>query len=196
MKGKFIVLEGLDGAGTTTQANLLIDYLKKKELKVCVTKEPTDNIIGGLIRGQLTKHWKTSPLCLQLLFAADRASHLEKDIKPALKKGAIVLCDRYVLSSLAFGGIDVDIEWLKQINSKFPVPDLTIFLDTEPDECIKRMQKSRFSLELFEEKTKLRKVKENYLKIIKRFKNLVVVDGNRPIPNIFTDIRKAVEKIL
>lgn len=195
-KGKFIVFEGLDGAGTTTQAELLIEYLKKQGCKVFVTSEPTNNIIGGLIRGQLKRHWKTSPGCLQLLFAADRANHIEAEINPALRKGRVVICDRYVLSSLAYGSLGVDLGWLKAINSRFPKPDLTLFLDTEPKECIKRLKRERCSLELFEEERKLRQVRNNYLKVIRGHGNLVRVNGNRPITSIFADIKKAVNAVL
>lgn len=195
-KGKFIVFEGLDGAGTTTQIDLLSGYLKKQGYKVFVTKEPTNNIIGGLIKGQLTKQWRASPGCLQLLFAADRSNHLTTEIIPALEKGAVVLCDRYVLSSIAFGGINLDIKWLKDINSKFPNPDFTIFLDTSPKECIERMKKNRLSLELFEEKNKLMKVRKLYLEMIDNHRGLTIIDGNKPITSIFNKIKNTVEKIL
>jgi len=106
-KGKFIVFEGLDGSGTTTQANLLFRYLKKQGKKVYLTGEPTRSLIGGLIEGQISGDWKSTPECLQLLFTADRAHHLEKGIIPLLKKGITVICTRYILSTLAYGSIDM-----------------------------------------------------------------------------------------
>src|SRR3989338_2983887 len=107
MRGKFIVFEGLDGAGSSTQANRLADYLRLSGKKAIVTKEPTNNMIGGLIRGQLTSDWKTWPECLQLLFSADRAHHLEKEIIPLLKQGITVITDRYFFSTLAYGALEI-----------------------------------------------------------------------------------------
>lgn len=191
--GKFIAFEALDGSGASTQISLLAKYLSEKGLRVHVTKEPTNNIIGGLIRGQLTKDWKTSQTCLQLLFAADRAHHLERDILPALQTGAVVITDRYCFSTMAFGGIDIDIEWLKKINEQFLLPDLVILLKVAPEECIARIKRSRMGLELFEDVEKLRAVWTNYEKLAKEFPNFVVVDGSRAIEEIAADIRKIVE---
>ena len=128
-KGKFIVFEGLDGAGSSTQIELLSRSLKKRGSDAIVTKEPTNNIVGGIIRGQLTGDWKSSMECLQLLFAADRAHHLERLILPALKDKKVVLSDRYFFSTVAFGSLDIDKDWLLALNSRFVLPDLTILLN-------------------------------------------------------------------
>ncbi len=115
--GKFIAFGGLDGAGSTTQAEKLTQYLKERGEKVHLTKEPTNNLIGGMIRGQLTKEWRTGPECLQLLFTADRAHHLEKEVLPLLKQGITVITDRYFFSSVAFGSLEIeDREWLQIFN--------------------------------------------------------------------------------
>ena len=108
-KGILIVIEGLDGAGLSTQAALLAGYLRDKGEAVILTKEPTTSPIGNLIRSALKHEWKPSPLELQLLFAADRENHLEKEIEPALRENKIVISDRYILSSLAFGSVDNDL---------------------------------------------------------------------------------------
>lgn len=196
LTGKFIALEGLDGSGQSTQISLLTDKLKKQGHKVLLTKEPTNNIIGGLIRGQLTKDWQTGPECLQLLFAADRAHHLEREIIPALKEGYIVITDRYFFSTIAFGGIEVNMEWLQKLNEKFPVPDLSIFLQVPPEVCLQRMQQSRFQLELFEDKNKLQKVLENYGILAQQYPNIKLINGNREISEVAQDIYKEVEKII
>ena len=119
-----IVIEGLDGAGLSTQAALLARYLRDKDEEVILTKEPTTSSIGNLIKAALKHEWNPSPLALQLLFAADRAHHLQNEIEPALRENKIVISDRYILSSLAFGSIDVDQEFLKRGNSTFIKPDL------------------------------------------------------------------------
>src|SRR4030042_6658392 len=104
-KGLFIVFEGLDGSGTTTQAELLRIYLKENGYKVEQTAEPSGNLIGGLVRGVLTRQWHLNPAGLQLLFAADRAHHLENFVLPALKKKQVIISTRYFFSSLAFGAL-------------------------------------------------------------------------------------------
>ena len=178
-KGKFVVFEGLDGAGSSTQAALLKKNIEKRNKKVLLTKEPTNNIIGGLIRGQLTGNWKSNMECLQLLFAADRAHHLQFEIIPALKKSICVICDRYFFSTVAFGSLDTDKNWLLELNKNFILPDFTFFLDVSPSICIKRIVNSRLNLELFEEEQKLKKVRQTYLWLSKKFSHVFVLDGEK-----------------
>jgi len=197
-KPLFIVFEGLDGAGTTTQVDLLAGYLRneKSEQKIVVTKEPTNNIIGGLIRGCLTGDWKTSPAGLQLLFAADRAHHLSKEIDPALNDGCIVICDRYCLSTLAYGAMDLDQKWLEQINSRFRQPDLTFLIDVSAKTALLRMQKVRYTIELFEHETALEKVRKNYLDLAQSKKNIYIINGEEAITRVRDDINKVVKKYI
>ena len=188
-RGKFIVFEGLDGSGQSTQADLLLRYLKKRGRKVFSTAEPTQHLIGGLIKSQLAGEWKSSAQCLQLLFVADRAYHLEKEIIPLLKKGITVICTRYILSTLAYGAIDIkDTEWLISINKKFILPDKTFLLKVTPKTCIQRISKERFHKELFEKEDKLKKVYQNYLKLKKRFKNIYIINGENAIEKVHYEI--------
>lgn len=184
----FVVLEGLDGSGSSTQVALLKKALDNSGHKVHITKEPTNNIIGGLIRGQLTKDWKTGPECLQLLFAADRAHHIEREIMPAMNDGNIVVSDRYFFSTMAFGGIDTDMDWLKKINERFVVPDLTFFIKVPASECVRRISSSRFELELFEEEKKLVRVWANYEKLADEFENVHVIDGTQSVDDVHKEI--------
>lgn len=191
--GFFIAFEGLDGSGCSTQAFFLKRHFMFKKRACLLTKEPTNNLIGGLIRGQLTKEWKSSMECLQLLFAADRAHHLEKEINPTLLKNFVVISDRYKLSSIAFGSLESDVDWLIKINEKFKDPDLTILLKVSPETCIKRM-KSRPSFELFEEKKKLEKVWEVYERFVGG--NVILIDGEKPIEEVHNEVVQIVnEKI-
>ena len=191
-----IAIEGLDGSGLSTQSNLLRDFLIKKGYQVILTKEQTDNAIGGLIKSILKKEFAVSPLGLQLLFAADRAHHLASEIEPALKQNKIVISDRYIFSSLAFGSPEVDLEFLKQINSKFRKPDITFIIDTKPETCLERIKKTRFHLELHEEKEKLEQTRKNYLSLKDYFPNVFVIDGNGTIEEVEKNIQKIVlEKI-
>lgn len=189
--GKFIVFDGLDGSGKSTQAELLASYLKKKKRKVHLTSEPTRYLIGGLIKSFVTGDWKSTPECLQLLFAADRAHHLDKEIIPLLKKGVTVISDRYFFSSLAFGALEIkDGDWLYKINEKFILPDLIIIPRVRPKACIQRMAKERFSISLFEKEKKLQKVWRNFQKLSKRFKCICIVEGEGEIEYIFSQVKK------
>ncbi len=194
-KGRFIAIEGLDGAGSTTQASLLEQHLRKAGRNTVLTKEPTVGLIGGLIKAALAGEWKVSGNALQLLFAADRAHHVETAIKPSLEAGKTVISDRYIYSSLAYGAASgYDVEWLAEVNSPFPKPDLTIFIDVSPQTSIKRIAASRFSAELFEKEESLKKVREEYMKLAKRF-GFKIVNGERGIEEVSKDIIKSVEAI-
>ncbi|NQE45488.1 putative thymidylate kinase [ANME-1 cluster archaeon GoMg2] len=195
--GKFIAFEGLDGAGSTTQAEKLTRYLKKRGEKVHLTKEPTNNLIGGMIRGQLTKEWRTGPECLQLLFTADRAHHLEKEVIPLLKQGVTVITDRYFFSSVAFGSLGIaDREWLQKINDRFILPDITFMLNVSPRICLQRINESRFHLELFEEEENMEKIWRTYATLAQDFEDVYVINGEKTVEEVFTDITKIVNEFL
>jgi len=181
-KGLFIVIEGPDGSGQSTQTELLARWFKKKNRRVLVTKEPTNSMIGGIIRSVLKKEWQVDMKTLQLLFAADRAYHLRTEIEPFLNKGIDVISDRYVLSTLAFGSLEEDLEWLKKINSKFPEPDLTFILNVPGKVCAERIARSRLSFEIFETTDKLEKIRKNYLDLKNYHKNTHVIVGDERNP--------------
>lgn len=190
-RGKFIVIEGLDGSGKSTQAAALAKYLRapaaKRRLKqegVQVTSEPTSRLVGGLIRSQLNGDWHSSPECLQLLFAADRAYHIEKEVQPLLDRGMTVISDRYFFSSFAYGALELDMDWLININKPFPVPDATFVIEVSAKTCIERIQKNRHGVTLFEKEKQLENVAVNYRKLAKRFKNMYFIDGERSIQEI------------
>lgn len=189
----FIVFCGLDGAGNTTQSKLLAEFLKSRGHDVLLTKEPTNNPIGQIIRAVLQKKMKTSPIALQILFTADRAHHLHSEIEPALAEGKIVISDRYMFSTFAFGGLDIDMEFLKQINSKFRAPDITFIIDVLPEIALKRIKSSRRGEpEFFEDVEKSKNVRKNYMKLRNHFPNVHVIDGNRPIEDVAADVQKTV----
>lgn len=195
MPGKLIVIEGLDGSGLTTQATLLRNYFMSKNKTTLLTKEPTEGLIGGLIKACLRKEWKTTPLTLQTLFAADRNHHLETEIIPSLKQGKTVICDRYILSSLAFGVIDVPIKTLNQLNKDFPKPNMTFIIDTQPKICIERIKRSRPHVEIYEEEQKLQQIRRNFLTLKNYFPETYMIDGNREPDKVFEDIQRVVAKI-
>ena len=196
MLGKFIAFEGIDGAGLTTQSQLLEKYLKSKGFVVVLTKEPTNGLIGGLIKAGLKHEWKTTNLTLQLLFSADRAHHLETEIIPALNEGKIVISDRYLFSTLAYGMVDLDKDWLEALNKKFLIPDATFILDLPVEVAIQRIKASRFGFELFEQKERLEKVRENFLYLAKEYPNCFVIDAWKPIQTVASSIRQIVDNLL
>jgi len=192
-KGLFIVFEGPDGSGQTTQAEMLADWFEMNGFKVKLTKEPTNNVIGGIIRSILRGELKVSIRTLALLFAADRSHHVEIEIEPLLNRGVTVISDRYTLSTLVYESINgLSIEWLLKINELFPKPDIMFILDVPGKICIERIRKSRFGIEMFETEEKLERVRKRYLELKDLFKNTYVVDGT-PLPEI---VHKEIIKIV
>lgn len=138
-KPQFVVLEGVDGAGTTTQAGLLAEALRAGDLRVCVTAEPSDGPIGRLLRAHVRGEVTLDPLAAALAFCADRADHLERVVRPALHRGEWVVCDRYLLSTLAYQGAEgVDRGLILEASAAADVPDLTVFLDVPGAEAARR----------------------------------------------------------
>ncbi len=193
--GLFIAIEGTDGSGQTTQANKLVEYLREKGFQANQEKEPTNNLVGGLIRGQLTHEWSSTQECLQLLFAADRSHHLEKDIFPALNNDHIVVTDRYFYSSMAFGQLDLPLEWIEKINERFPAPDIAFYLDVSVEESLNRMEE-RPSAELFEKKKKMRRIRQNYLDLVDKREELHRIDGEKDIESVHKEIKDKVDKYI
>jgi len=162
-KSFFLVLDGIDGSGTTTHSKMLVSYLEMLGLKVHLTQEPSKNEIGLLLR-QYLKNNEIPPSTDALLFAADRDLHYKKEIQPKLDQGFIVVSDRYIESSIIYQSVqseEISIEWIKQINKFARSPDLTIILDIDPKISLAR--KSQEILEKFEDTKFLDKVRTLYL---------------------------------
>lgn len=162
-KSFFLVLDGIDGSGTTTHSKMLVSYLEMLGLKVYLTQEPSKNEIGLLLR-QYLKNNEIPPSTDALLFAADRDLHYKKEIKPKLDQGFIVVSDRYIESSIIYQSVqsdEISIDWIKQINKFARLPDLTIILDIDPKISLAR--KSQEILEKFEDTKFLDKVRTLYL---------------------------------
>lgn len=192
--GKLIVVEGLDGSGKSAQVDMLVSCLKEKGKEVVVTKEPTtESESGRKIKQALRKEIFIEPLELQKLYVQDRKEHLENKVIPALKEGKFVVSSRYAFSTFAYGysdGLDVDL--LVKMNDNFLLPDLTIIVDVSPESCIQRIDGRGEPKELFEQKEKLTKVNEIYKKIPTMFENVVMVNGERLIADVFEEIKKVI----
>lgn len=196
--GKFIVIEGLDGSGKNAQIDLLINFLNKKGKEIIMTKEPTiESDAGRKIKQALRKKIVVDSLELQKLYVQDRKEHLENKVIPALKIGKIVISSRYAFSTFAYGGSDgLDVDLLIKMNEEFLLPDLTIIIDVNPDSCMERIERRGEEKELFEKKEKLAKVNEFYKRFPQMFENVIMINGEKPILEVFEDIKKEVNKLL
>jgi len=204
-KGRFIVFEGIDGSGTTTQATLAAAALRADGFRVLQTREPSDRPIGTLIRqalqGRIGLPGSDQPLTeetLALLFAADRLDHLEAEILPALRPGQLVICERYLLSSLAYQGAACSIDWVEQINAGAIIPDLTIFLEVKPADASCRRAARGSTRELFEGDERQRRVSRQYRAAIARLakrERILVLDGGKPVDQVAAEAQKAIRQL-
>lgn len=188
--GRFIVLEGIDGAGSSTQAALLVEHLRARGEKVLATKEPTAGPAGALIRLALDKRLRGpnrdyhdggstatnddafDVRALALLFAADRMDHVSAVIEPALEQGRWVVCDRYVLSSLAYQGMELGLDWVASINHFARAPDITIYLDVPVPATQARMKATRLTAERYESADEQESVRDGYREAIAHYERV------------------------
>ncbi|MGC8730578.1 MAG: dTMP kinase [Candidatus Micrarchaeia archaeon] len=190
----FIVFEGIDGSGKTTQAKLLYEHMKKNG-KVLLTDEPTRSYIGVFVHGILRSKIKIDPLALQLLFTADRAEHVSSFIKPKLEKGYTIISDRYYLSTIVYGSSSgIDAEWLKKANESFVKPDLTFVIDIDPKSAIDRLRNREHDTEYFDEIKFLSVARKKFLELSKADKSCFIIDGSRSKEEISEEIIKIVER--
>ena len=190
----FIVFEGLDGAGTTTQCKLLTSKLEN----AVFTCEPSDNAVGTLIRQILRKEKSVTADTLAYLFKADRCEHLfgNNGIDRQIKDGKTVVCDRYLFSSLAYQSLGCDFDEIYQLNKDFPLPEIVFFIDTPVEECLKRINGRDAAPELFEKAELQRKIYDNYLRGFAVFSeiNLIKLDGMKSIEELLEEELKIIGK--
>ena len=175
-KGKFIVIEGLDGSGKGTQIKLLCQRLKDAGIKIYPTFEPTNGNIGVLIREALSGKFKVTQNTIGLMFSADRTEH-NTEIQKALDDGYCVICDRYYYSTIAYQGRGSEEQFLWTCalnlnNSGIRKPDLCVFLDVNPDICMDRIDTNRDKKEIYEKADILREVRSEYQKLFDYMKNI------------------------
>lgn len=187
-RGRFLVLEGLDGAGTTTQAAILAARLAARGRRVHLTSEPSAGPVGRLLRRALRGTVAGAggrPLdqrALALLFAADRVDHLVGEVEPRLASGVDVVSDRYALSSLAYQSAATgDLAWVEALNREAPAPDLTIFLEVRPGVALRRRYAASARREIFEVPAFQRRVAAAYRRALRRLRargqRVALVDG-------------------
>ncbi|MCB9665125.1 MAG: dTMP kinase [Alphaproteobacteria bacterium] len=195
--GSFVVLEGLDGAGTTTQAARLTERLEAAGHVVLRTAEPTGGPIGRLLRTTLQGgDGAADRASLPWLFAADRADHLARTVEPALAAGRWVVSDRYVPSSLAYQSLDRPLDLVDGLNRWFRLPDLTVFVHAPVEVCLARIAARGEAVELFEERETLTRIAAAYEVVLPlleaRGARVARVDGTRSVDEVAARIWQVV----
>ena len=183
----YIVLEGIDGAGKSTQIKMLKEWLESNGLRVETIVEPTDLEVGKLIRKLLTRSDATSDTMqktLGLLFAADRLILMDK-IEQLEKDNIVVISDRSFYSSLSYQDPQ---DWIKEINKFAKIPDLVLLLDLDVKKSVERCD----GTDEFENEEFLIGVKQNYLDLAKSNDNFKIIDANNGPNKVSSDIKKAV----
>lgn len=202
-RGAFIAFEGIDGSGKSTQSAILIQKLRQEGVSCYATMEPTDAPIGSLIRQVMTGRIKTDNKAVAALFAADRLDHLLNEVDGIVSKiesGVTVVTDRYYFSSYAYNSVHMPMEWVIKANEQSSAilrPSVTVYIDIDPDTALDRIAKNRFRQELFEKKSMLVKVRDNYMnafKLLEKDEKVFIVDGNRPQEDIAETVWNAVKE--
>lgn len=213
IEGQFIVIEGVDGAGTTTQTRMLVAALRKRGLPVRATREPSDGPVGVMLRqilagrvvvpgmsGVRPPSWTT----MALLFGADRLDHLEAEIVPNLMDGVTVVSDRYDYSSIAYQSVTGDaavekgvVEWLKEINRHARRPDLAIVLDIPPEVAARRRSERDIAQQLYDDEELQVQLAAFYADIDQHFPGdrIVHVDATRAVEQVAADVEAAVREL-
>lgn len=202
--GKFIVFEGIDGSGKSTQIAMLAKRLKESGEKVYVTAEPTFSTSGGIIRDALSGAVKRSTCELAALFVWDRINHninKANGINKMLEEGYTVISDRYYYSSLAYQGEATDYEWVKTLNCSCPEirkPDLCVFIDVSPEVAIDRITSDRVTTEIFEEVGKLTRIRDTFLRIFDDLKddNVAIVNGDGTPDRVSDEVYESVRALI
>jgi dTMP kinase len=208
--GRLVVLEGIDGAGTTTQVARLAETLRTQRVLVRTTREPSDGPVGTLVRqvltgrvvvpGGLAPGWAT----MALLFAADRMDHVESEIAPFIDQGGVVVSDRYDASSLAYQSVSSGaesreaVEWIRTLNRYVRRPELTIVLDLPPDVAADRRKMRGEAAQLYDQNEVQRALAAFYRDLAKHMPNdrIVIVDAGGTVDDVHARVWAAYETSL
>ena len=203
-KGRFIVFEGIDGSGKTTQCRLLAERLEAEGKKVYLTAEPTELPSGKKLREALGGKEKLSECEMAVMFVRDRIAHnidAEAGIAAKLEEGYYVICDRYYYSTLAYQGHSTDYEWVRGMNLFCPEirrPDICVYLDLLPTQSLERIRAGRESRDIYETEEILGRVRDKFLTVLDdlgRTENIKRIDAYRQISEIAEDIYAAVSEL-
>ena len=203
-RGSFIVLEGIDGAGKTTQAELLEAHLTGLGRRVYRTAEPTSLPTGVALRQALGGKVKKTECEMAVMFVLDRIAHNThptEGILAILEDGQDIICDRYYYSTLAYQGHSTDYEWTKKMNIDCPEilkPDLCIYLDLTPEQSLDRISRGRESVEIYENLDTLKKVRSAFMRVFDDLgdvDNIAIIDAYRAPEEIAADIANLVNSL-
>jgi dTMP kinase len=207
-RGRFVVLEGIDGAGTTTHVGKLVERLRALRVPARATREPSDGPVGTLVRQVLTGRvvvpggrapgWAT----MALLFAGDRMDHVESEIEPFIADGGVMVSDRYDASSLAYqsvsSGADAKeaVEWIRSLNRYVRRPDLTIVLDVSPETASERRIQRGEPAQLYEQNEVQRALAAFYKDLAKHMPKdrVVVIDASGSVDEVHARVWDAYER--
>ncbi|MBC7793592.1 MAG: dTMP kinase [Clostridia bacterium] len=195
-RGKFIALEGIDGAGTTTQCRLLGEALTRRGIRAYLTAEPSQGPVGRLLREALQKKHGIEDLTLVPLFAADRLDHLSREIIPRLTDGVVVITDRYTLSSLAYQSMAAPFDYVKAVNEHARHADLNVFVRVSPEIADRRRRERGGAGERFDDNHAQIEIAQRYERLLGCAGNHVVVNGDRPVDVVHTAITEHIDKLL
>lgn len=196
-RGCFLVLEGIDGSGTTTQAQRLKSFLESQGHRTHITRQPSDGPIGKMIRGLLAKkegqavNWEM----LALLFAADRLRHWQEEVEPLLAEGVFVISDRYFLSSMVYQGQDCPEEWVREINRYAATPDLTLLVAIDAQRAYERVQSRGGTVEIYDDLEKQKSLAQRYERL-GRQEDVIFIEGDQGIDEVAQHIQQAVRPLL
>ena len=203
-RGRFIVFEGIDGAGKTTQISLLEAKLRAEGRRVMVTAEPTVSVTGGLLRDALGGISKRTACEMAAMFVLDRIFHNVNPvtgIEKMLSDGVDVICDRYYYSSLAYQGSETDFEWVAGMNLNCPEirrPDCCIFLDLTPEQSLARISAGRVSREIYEEESRLQAVRDKFYHVfdlLRERDTIRIIDASGSVDEVAARVSAAVEEV-
>ena len=195
------MIEGLDGAGTTTQVRRLVEHLNSRGQRAHGTREPSDGPVGKLIREMLTGGHAIPGQALSqstfgLLFAADRLDHLQREVEPKLLAGTWVVSDRWYHSSLAYQGTGADRDWITMLNARARRPDITVFLRVRPEVAAQRRMAAGRTQELFEDLEMQREVDAGYRATIDELsaqgEKIITIDGEQSEDDVFVEVVRSV----
>ena len=199
-KGRFIVLEGVDGSGKSTQIAMVRDQLESMGHKVFCTSEPTSGDVGKEIRRALSGEISRTNTDLAVMFLADRIQHC-REISTHLNAGEIVLCDRYYYSSFAYQGNEECLSWVLESNLQCPElirPDICVFLDIDYAKCVDRITGSREKLDSFEQDFDyMMTIRDRYIRTMswcrdRRNAKISIINADADIQTVFGRIMKAI----
>jgi dTMP kinase len=199
--GALIVIEGIDGSGSTTQSDMLAAWLERAGIPTIITSEPSGGPIGVALREHLVRSPELhGPQAEALAFAADRMDHVASVVVPALVRGNTVVSDRYYLSSLAYQALSCDLAWLREINRFAIRPDLTVFLSVPVDVGMARFSGRTIRERFEEDRAQLADIAGMYDRAIERLRedgeDVQRIDGTRSPEEVHAEIVRLAAGVL